>query len=342
MSKAVQHVPGLDTIRLLCALIVALGHFSPAVDLTWLGLSSGQSRIVSGALFSVLNGQAAVIVFFVLSGFVIHLPTVAGKSMGVAEFYARRWTRVGIPSIAFVVLYLTLLGPPPKGEWNETVLWSIFCELAYYALYPWLLRSGIALRHWLMVATAGMLIVMIADWDMMASNGNYQVFGAELTWIVGFPVWLMGCLLAEYHQRAPLLKASWIWLIRLGLLVLAGVLLLARYHSPLPPQYTAFPVSLTLFSVLAVIWLAIETRAFLARGSSPMLDRLGATTFSLYLSHWFVLQQFGDNRLPPMLLLYCLGIAAAAALFYYTIEYPSHLLARTLGGKLRARSLHSH
>ena len=70
----------LDALRGLAALIVVLHH----LRLLWQGDVEPSSRILR-MLLTLLNpaGNGAVILFFVLSGFVLSLPAVAGSLNGI-------------------------------------------------------------------------------------------------------------------------------------------------------------------------------------------------------------------------------------------------------------------
>ena len=92
-------------------------------------------------------GTPAVIVFFVISGFCIHLPYRGDGKMQVGRYYLRRYTRILIPVAAAVGIYRSV------GQqfvfWGEhsilwqSPLWSLLCEEIYYALYPLLRRCGV-------------------------------------------------------------------------------------------------------------------------------------------------------------------------------------------------------
>ena len=69
--KAVNYYHGLDTIRLICAAVVAIGHHYSNFQIFE---SERYNRLISSGWDILWNGPAAVIVFFIISGFVIHAP----------------------------------------------------------------------------------------------------------------------------------------------------------------------------------------------------------------------------------------------------------------------------
>src|SRR5579862_5686862 len=122
---------GVDSIRFVLAFIVMLSHFdnvyadalkhSPNILLQYAGFF----------LANAFDGIAAVIAFFIISGFVIHYPNKNGIP-DLKEFLIRRFLRILIP-LSFVLIIGNWFNHPEK-----TVVWSLSCELIYYGLYPFL------------------------------------------------------------------------------------------------------------------------------------------------------------------------------------------------------------
>jgi peptidoglycan/LPS O-acetylase OafA/YrhL len=337
-TDAVRHIHGLDSIRFICAAVVAVGHFSLVLDFTPLGLSENVSKILNGIFGLPWNGPAAVIVFFVISGFVIHLPRTNGVHIPVAEYYARRLIRIILPTAAFVILHLFYLGPPPHGDWNKTILWSVICELIYYLIYPLLLASGIRIQHWLLLSCVGFAILIGVYWETLLVDLNYPVFGYAGTWIAGFPAWLAGCWLAENWRRFAVSRTSTIWLLRAIAIAIPAALQMLRFQVPALAPWNSYAITLTLYVPFIVYWLGKEIRHHQDRQTAPRLDVLGVATFSIYLVHWFVVESIpAADRGAAMMIVYLVGVAVASWLFYILIERPSHQMARTIGRKFSRR-----
>ena len=66
------HIRGIDAVRALCALCLVMGHFSGPPLLNWIERFTVPGWPTTGIYGSFRNGPAAVIVFFVISGFCIH------------------------------------------------------------------------------------------------------------------------------------------------------------------------------------------------------------------------------------------------------------------------------
>jgi len=99
----------LDSLRGLAALTVVFHHFL----LTWLAetfpvAAHRESDFITFLLLPVSAGREAVILFFVLSGFVLSLPAVDGRPQAYSVFVLRRIFRIYFPYL--VALSLAVLG----------------------------------------------------------------------------------------------------------------------------------------------------------------------------------------------------------------------------------------
>src|SRR5215469_13011038 len=131
-----ERVGGLDSIRFACAFVVVLFHFGVVPhSILGTGLLGLTARGILGSLF---DGPAAVIVFFVISGFCIHFPYRKNPTVNLPAYYSRRLIRIGAPALIALLLWAWVgvkLAPDDPG-----IFWSIICEIEYYLLYPVLLR----------------------------------------------------------------------------------------------------------------------------------------------------------------------------------------------------------
>lgn len=334
--NASPRIAGLDTIRLWCALFVVFFHDTSPPLFHGLSRQTGLGRIVLGLYDAAFNGQAAVITFFVISGFCIHLPYASGRPFAAGPFLLGRAARILIPTGAYLLLLQLWHHLEPHFT---LLLWSIWCEIAYYFLYP-LLRRAFARTSLRMVLGGAYLAAAIATACCAFGPGWHSLFDAGLwTAVAGLPCWLLGCLLAERLPRLlaqPGVSRTRLWLYRGSAWALAYASYLGMFHLHL-----SFLVSLQAFAIFAYFWLALEIRYYREHPASRTLEWLGGLTFSIYLIHQPAKALLASWTLHSAWLWWALEIGfilAAAALFYTLVEAPSHRLARSFSRRRKTAS----
>ncbi|MFL6210396.1 MAG: acyltransferase family protein [Pyrinomonadaceae bacterium] len=331
-GQQAKRVAGLDSIRLVCALWVVFNHFGFIPLFGNVSKSTFVGKALVGSYNNLVSGPAAVIVFFVISGFCIHYPFRKGQPLSPVPYYSRRYIRILTPMFFAILLArplginLTLL--------NDSILWSLLAEEIYYAVYPLLSFLGrrFGWMSLLSVAYAGSVLVILRD----PSAGNYPSYGPYLNWLLGLPCWLLGCYLAENFDRLKnvAVSRSSIWLWRGGALALSAICSALRFHSPIK-----YPWTLNLFAVFVFFWLGREIAYYMERRPFPVLENNGRWSYSIYLIHLhaqalFLLLApalggglFGWLARNAFILLVCFA-------FYAVVEKPSHLMARRFATKI--------
>ena len=331
-SKSEPKIRGLDAIRFVAALIVALNHGAAPPFAEWFGRTALWSRALAGLPGVLFNGVAAVLVFFVISGFCIHYPYARGAPFRWAPFYARRGLRILIP-FAAAMLVSRLLGPGAQSALGA-VIWSIYCELIYYLLYP-LLRMAFAtigLRPVLLVVSAVSAAIVLLQWNVLF----YWGFSPAVTWLVCLPAWLLGCVLAERAAgEGGGLRLERVTPWRAGVLAYAVAAVALFFHAPIRIGY---PALLGPFYLLAYFWLLAEIQRFRTLQPWAWLEWCGRWSFSLYLMHNMAIALTPlrpGSVLGDWLLRLC-AIFAASLIFFVLVEAPSHSLARAVSRRLDA------
>jgi len=239
----------LDSIRGLAALAVLLGH---SLIFVW---PASVGRVISWPFVNmIVDGHAAVLMFFVLSGFVLTRPyflEVAGqppRQMHVPTFYLRRFTRIWMPWLAVFGLsalaQVTIFHPwktiPPLNSW-----------------YGWFWQAPLTWKNFFLQCVfrqhAADVQLMVQDWSL----------GVELKASA-----LLPCLIYAARKFTP-------W----SLLVISGLLVI---WLPTGHYYTAF-----IFGV----WLAHGAEGVVRRlKPRPLSDKIGLLVAGLLLyeaSHFF-------------------------------------------------------
>lgn len=289
----------LDVIRFLAAFAVFIGH---AAGMQWTG----------GFLWQIAAyGDTSVVVFFVLSGFVIAYVT-ENKESGWQTYAASRISRlwsVVIPALAltFVIDYAGVriapelyIGQPWYAE-DQAALRYIASFLMLQEAWHLKLVPGINAPFWSLSFEAfyylifGLAIYMKSAWKWPAILGAFLVGGPLIT--ILFPIWALGVFAYKNTRRLNLSKLSSYALFLSGLLVIIA--------SPL-----LRPLTSTTFHVLGEMvvgrWIDATGVYFhllgaygLSRYIRPLpkraqlrIGQVAATTFCLYLFHRPLIQFF--------------------------------------------------
>jgi len=337
-QTSTDRVRGLDSIRFLCALWVFFGHGAAPALANPFAEGSTAGAALRCLYANIWSGPAAVIVFFVISGFCIHFPFAGSeKRPRLAEFYSRRFLRLLLP----VCIAIPLSGRVGVHlfVFHESILWSLLAEMIYYVCYPVLRAAQLRLGSWRGITVASFIAALAVSATDPAA-GNYASYGPGLNWLLGLPCWLLGCILAESVRtvapRNVFPISIWAW--RAGILAAAWVCSFLRFHSPV-----GYPWTLNLFAVLVALWLYREIQFRQRVRPSRFFEWAGVWSYSLYLIHpaasalfaeLFPSLPIGTIRWAAMV---CF-VLASAYLFYLCVEWPSHAIARRAAMKLWPRA----
>jgi peptidoglycan/LPS O-acetylase OafA/YrhL len=331
-----KRVRGLDTIRFFLAVWVVAAHFLVPLDID---KSTTIGKIISGIYGNFINGPAAVIVFFVISGFCIHYPFRDGKELALIPYFSRRQLRIWIPIIVAIVCGIPL---DVKFSFMErSIMWSLIAEEIYYLIYPLILaaRRKFGWQKLLIFAYAAAGAIILSD----PTINDYPSYGPHLTWLLGLPTWLLGCCLAERADKicadATNNQVVHIWWWRFAAWLLSFICSVANFQSPIK-----YPLNLTVFAVFAFFWLSREIAYFQSHAPNRIFENAGKGSYSIYLFHLFAPPLYVLLQLPalnPPLLHLCVQIAFSLPIcyiFYLLVERPSHNLARKVAELLTPKS----
>jgi peptidoglycan/LPS O-acetylase OafA/YrhL len=332
-----KRIAGLDQLRFILALWVLLCHCQLVPDFSGLphtSLINSGFRVFINNLF---NPVAAVIVFFVISGFCIHLPYRNQPKVALAPYFTRRFVRILIPMAAAF-----LLAVPLKVEFalfSDSILWSLLCEEVYYLLYP-VLRVVAARIGWqklFFIAFSLAFILALTSLNKYdTTHGIYPAFGPQLTWLLGLPCWLLGCILAERLDSFKTIEVTrqQIWMWRFGIWITTWACSVLKFHSPI-----GYPLTLNFFAILAFYWIQREVAYYRQRQPVLLWEKAGAWSYSMYLIHLhaqaiYLLIGLPTLVLPLSWIVHLTFVLCVCYLFYLIIESPSHQLARQLSRRL--------
>lgn len=317
-----SYFSALDGIRFICAAWVMVSHVQLPTVMLW-----NDIRLSLGPWF---NGGWAVMIFFVISGFCIHYSYHSGRPLAVGRFYMARAIRIVLPMLIAMMLSYLMTG---GLHWLNFVLWSLYCEIIYYAIYPPL---------FLMFKKTGVVKPLVISYCCAFGlaafpdqhNGYFWSYGLWGTALLGLPPWILGCTLAESMGRRRLNEGPFseviLLYLRLTILIIGILTLLLEVATPLKFKY-----SFLICSPLIYAWLYAELSS---TRNSPMLEKLkgfGRASYSLYLVHIFSIPLImvlagGANQVQQWELRMA-AVVVLATLFFVVVERPAHRLAKRVG-----------
>lgn len=361
----------LDGLRGLAALIVVFHHTlltSPPLaapyDQPGTPVGGVAGWFTYTPLHLLLDGRAAVLIFFVLSGFVLTLPQLSERRRSWRAYYVRRLLRLYLPvagAVALSAFWIEAVPrhPQPGASWwmlsrpdvvrpGEVVrdlvlvrgqpgflngaLWSLKWEVLFSLLLPvFVLGVTRWRRGWL----AKLLLV-----GLLIAAGT-----KESRWLYYLPMFGIGALMAVERERLSVLSrrltAGW-W----AVVATAGLMFLnAAWWSAAGNRahgLTAAVVDeLTVAGAATIVLLFLCCPAAKRIGDSGGVQWLGRRSFSLYLVHEPVVISIAMLLGPanPLLML-AVAVPASlvvAVLFYRYVEAPSHRFARASGAFVERR-----
>jgi peptidoglycan/LPS O-acetylase OafA/YrhL len=333
----------LDALRFGAALAVFVSHFSTG-------------RISGGLFWQFDYGRTAVLVFFVLSGFVIAWVSETRES-SLEEYSLSRVARLYSVIIPAFVLTAALdyigkeIDPRLYGpEWGHGTARPVI-DYALSAVFigeSWTIRAlpGFNVPYWSLNYEAWFYILFAAAMFLHGRGRIAAVLGAAV--LAGpkilflLPVWLMG--VAAWRWRTALPRPlGW----PLVILCLAGFVTLQAFGGQqlfwhprsiwLPPGSSLYDHVVGIIVALFILGLANVQLPMPGRRCEHLVRYLAGMSFGLYLLHYPLLNFFGtivpgppDTALHRVLVF---GLALGGALALASLIEP-----RKLALKRRLRS----
>ncbi len=324
-------IRGLDALRFVTAMWVAFSHGARFPIERVINPDSTFHKVLYLLNNTTFNGTAAVSVFFLISGFLIHQSNLGKPSVATTPFWIRRGVRIGVP-LLIVLVAAQLLGPKYVSALDR-ILWSVYAELVYYFLYPLLLP--LIRRFGISKILASSLLISLMMIGPKPSAIYLWEFGHAATWLFCAPLWLMGCYLADNRLMIARVSRRYsVWLFRLCALLYCYIsTILATHAGALEIGYTW---TIWPFGIFCMFWLDAEIAGAGSKWPQTTLERFGLAGYSLYLTHRFALTYLQGsimaNLSPVATWLAGLGLILGLTwIFYRFIEWPGHQLARLLG-----------
>lgn len=325
---------GINSLRFILALIVILSHTDSVITAGLKHAANVPFKILGVILSNAFDGTSAVIAFFIISGFVIHYPNKKSP-LKPGQFWFKRYFRILIPLFIIQIIGISFNHPEAK------VVWSLYCELIYYALYPFISRIKYPWKIKLFCAYLLILVILcsykflhlgLSIKHLNTVYINFVPFIDECSVALIFmPCWLLGVMLAENIDSIKTQPTYSVYIYRLAVFAGSFACSVARFHYNL-----SYTISMNIFALLLFKWIATEIIHFKHYYPNKIFEYFGRFSFSLYLCHSTLFVLIGiflnfNIYIYPVFLIFVLGFSY---LFYLAIEKPAHILAQNLCKKI--------
>jgi peptidoglycan/LPS O-acetylase OafA/YrhL len=319
-----RRVDGLDSIRFILAIIVLIYHIGYSHIYNFIDRTTITGKLVGAGLDCLFNGPAAVIVFFVISGFCIHYPHIKKSEVNILNFYTRRFIRILLPILTcYTIIKIYGVG---NNTFTEIVGWSIFCELIYYTIYPlvFFIIKYIKLNF---ILCLSFILSIFWVWFINPNAFMYPSYGVLGNAIVGLPCFLLGIVLTNFSMTGKFIFVNNIYIIRFFIFLLSSVCFSFMLHLKI-----GFPWTLNFFAIFAFIWLYHEIKHFSISPPSKFLEWAGKWSYSLYIVHGLVLVLYKGHNIHPYetileWIFLLLSMLIGSYIFYLIVENPSRILS---------------
>jgi peptidoglycan/LPS O-acetylase OafA/YrhL len=312
----------LDSLRGLAALTVVFHHFS---------------RICSPQVVHVLDrtplrlliaGQQAVILFFVLSGFVLTLPYKRKDSLSYKLFLLRRVCRIYLPylgALAFAVVcdlqfssphlssnywinwtwsapvtprllvqHILFLGNYDWAQFN-TAFWSLVYEMRISLIFPFIAFAVLRFRSLWLACCAAVLSLSFFPLAMLFSSALHLSTHAAIntTLTLHYAAFFLIGSLAAKHLDLVNRRYAQLSSLQASAIALVSLTLYGFANASSLVQRFSIPADLydwgTAAGATMLIVFAMNSRPFHSFLTNRTIHHLGKISYSLYLVHGTIL-----------------------------------------------------
>ena len=296
----------IDILRAIAASLVFLYHYGFFIMI---------KKIFGTNIFDIialLSSGYAVSLFFLISGFCIHLSQLkqnnitGNHSFLFSSYFKRRFWRI-YPTYLIVLLFATTVSAL-NGEkvslidffvhvfvcqgfsvqyFNtiNVVLWTITIEILFYILYPfwYLFRQKYGLNFALFLS----ILISIFSWIIIISFFDYSIFPLKYFVLNLWGSWCFGAWLCEQLviKKTEFIKNFWWWIFG-GILFFLFFWIRHFYWS----YIICFSISICLWAwfVVPIIYLEKKLQnvhGYFGKRVIEMFVAIGISSYSLYMLH---------------------------------------------------------
>ena len=371
--SVIERIKSLDALRGIAAVWVLLAHHFNAIHGFY---SVADSWVRFTPLRLLTEARFPVILFFVLSGFVLAGQLMGERTLTYRGYVIRRVCRIYMPFAASIILSWALynligdknvIGAAPtiNSDWTGSgsigalgrhlamlgrrmdtnlngVVWSLVVELRISLLFPilvWVaIRSKAALFIFAAISFASYLSLVRYGQAGPIYTGNTIGLSFVATTYFLFP-FAIGISVKQVWPRVP--AASTKMAVFWGIVLLLCFLAVQRLGSPILKDFG--------YILLAggLMLLILKSQLFNSGLDSPLIQWFGRVSYSLYLFHVIVLVALMKALSTQLSLIWLVSASliisfVVAEIANRLIEQPSTKLGRLLSQRTDRPALPQH
>ena len=352
-----HRLPGLDGLRALSILLVILIHTVQRRSIT---------HAVPFIAYVFSNGAMGVLIFFVISGYLITTLLLREREktgrVSLKRFYIRRAFRI-LPPLYAYILFIAVLGLAGRlggVNWREILTALTLTRNYAHGVYLWAFEHfwSLCIEEQFYLLWPGVVVFCLARWP--GAEGRRKAAHAALAVIVAEPFIRVFCYryLPNFHNMGMIhMQADGLMIGATGALLQGHVRFEAIYRRMtrwpvlLPvvlifvlgalgmrfQNYWNLPIGLTLdgfVTLMWLLWLVRNPNTPMGRVMNhPVVTWVGRLSYSLYIWQTFFLHVdnipvFGGERWINTFPGSWISIFAVAVFSYYAVERPALRLRR--------------
>jgi peptidoglycan/LPS O-acetylase OafA/YrhL len=351
-------IASLDSLRGIACLVVLFHHVLVSLPGMWAVYQHQETSPFASVLgFTPLHvvwaGEEAVIIFFVLSGFVLSLPFWRGSPTPWHIFVLKRVIRLYptyLVAITFGLIAMILISARPHGMsiwfdwyWSKGIswrlvrdhllmlnldspqinivnapIWSLAVEMQISVIFPFLIMC---------MRKLGVASVPIA---LVLSVGSRRI--GLPTPIYYLWLFVMGAELARHRDEITRFSKSISFAMQWSLLIIALLMVVWRWWGPHLGMVTTLLID---FGAAGIVIACRDFSILALLLARKNIQWLGRVSYSVYLIHFIVLYSLVcalSGNLPLWLVLSAVPVASlfVAKLLYDSVESPSIKLSKII------------